>query len=163
MRPLPGWPRIWCALLLLLALAGCAQPPRAPTAHTEWSGRLALQIEGQASQSFSAAFELQGTPEAGELTLYTPLGSALARLQWAQGQARLEQGGEVRESTSLDELVRELTGNPLPIAALFDWLEGRPAAATGWRADLSAAGEGRITAERFEPQPQATLRIALNR
>ncbi|KAB2899843.1 MAG: outer membrane lipoprotein LolB [Burkholderiaceae bacterium] len=163
MRPLPGWARAWSILLLLLALAGCAQPPRARASHTEWSGRLALQIEGQASQSFSAAFELQGTPEAGELTLYTPLGSAFARLQWAHGQARLEQGSEVHESTSLDELVRQLTGNPLPIAALFDWLEGRPAAATGWRADLSLASEGRITAERFEPPPQATLRIALNR
>lgn len=158
-----NWARAWCALVLLLALAGCAQPPRAPSAASEWSGRLALQIEGQASQSFSAAFELRGNPQAGELTLYTPLGSTLARLQWAAGAARLEQGSEVRESASLDELLQDLTGSRLPVAALFDWLQGRPAAASGWRADLSAAQDGRITAERLDPMPLATLRIALTR
>lgn len=158
-----SWVRAWCALALLLALAGCAQPPRAPSATSEWSGRLALQIEGQAPQSFSAAFELRGNPQAGELTLYTPLGSTLARLQWAAGTARLEQGSGVRESASLDELLQDLTGSRLPVAALFDWLQGRPSATNGWRADLSAAQDGRITAERFDPMPPATLRIALTR
>lgn len=157
------WAWACCALVLLLALAGCAQPPRAPAGPGEWSGRLALQVEGQSSQSFSAAFELRGTPEAGELTLYTPLGSTLARLQWAAGMARLEQGSEARESASLDDLLQDLTGSRLPVAALFDWLQGRPAAASGWRADLSAAQDGRITAERLDPLPLATLRIALTR
>jgi len=154
--------RAW-ALVLLLALAGCAQPPRAPAASGEWNGRLALQVEGQASQSFHAAFALRGSPEAGELTLYTPLGSTLARLQWAAGMARLEQGGTVRESASLDGLLQDLTGSRLPVAALFDWLQGRPAAASGWHADLGAAQDGRITAERTEPPPAATLRVVLDR
>lgn len=155
--------RFWAALLLALVLAGCAQPPRAPSVPGAWSGRLALQVEGQSSQSFSAAFDLRGTPDAGELQLYTPLGSTLARLQWAAGTARLEQGGEVLESSSLDTLVQDLTGSSLPIAALFDWLQGRPAAAAGWRADLSRAQDGRITAERLEPLPTATLRVVLSR
>ena len=58
----------WLApLVLLVLLAGCATPPSTPieirTEQTAWSGRLSLQVEeqiGQAAQSFSAAFELQG-------------------------------------------------------------------------------------------------------
>ncbi|MBS0509283.1 MAG: outer membrane lipoprotein LolB, partial [Proteobacteria bacterium] len=42
-------------------LAACAQPPRpASGAADHWSGRLALQVEDAAAQSFSAGFELQG-------------------------------------------------------------------------------------------------------
>lgn len=56
-RTLPYGVACLLAFFVLL-LAGCAQPQLRP-AHshdTLWAGRLALQVEDQASQSFSASF-----------------------------------------------------------------------------------------------------------
>lgn len=158
------------ALLLLaclLWLTGCAQPRMAGTPSGEpgsaWSGRLSLQVEGQASQSFSSLFDLQGSPDKGELVLTSPLGNTLARLQWDAGRAQLTTGQETRESTSLDELLRQATGTAIPVAAIFQWLNGNQATATGWQADLSGSADGRLVARRHDPAPEATLRIALTR
>ncbi|WP_336691752.1 outer membrane lipoprotein LolB [Delftia acidovorans] len=177
-RAVPGLPhtslarRQLCATAAaaaLLALAGCALPPRqlqadatAPTAAGHWAGRLALQVEDAQNQSFSAGFELLGTPQRGELLLFTPLGSTLARLLWEPGQASLQQGEERKTSDSLPALVQELTGSDLPIAALFDWLQGRATAAAGWQVDLSRMEQGRLSARRHDPQPPAALRIVLD-
>lgn len=157
------------AATALLTLAGCALPPRqlqadaaAPAAAGHWSGRLALQVEDAQNHSFSAGFELLGTPQRGELLLFTPLGSTLARLLWAPGQASLQQGEDRKTSDSLPTLVQELTGSDLPIAALFDWLQGRATAAAGWQVDLSRMGQGRLSARRHDPQPPAALRIVLD-
>lgn len=147
-----------------IALAGCAQPPAPSGADTSlWSGRLALQVEGQGSQSFSAMFELRGTPQAGGLVLLSPLGNRLAQLDWKDGHAELVSAQERRTSDSLDGLLQDVTGTRIPVAALFHWLQGTQATAPGWRADLSAIAEGRLVAYRDEPAPPATLRIALTR
>lgn len=168
----PFVPRQWMAWLALactLWLTGCAQPPRAATApgttssSAAWSGRLSLQVEGQASQSFSSLFDLQGSPDKGELVLTSPLGNTLARLQWEAGRAQLTTGQETRESTSLDELLRQATGTAIPVAAIFQWLGGNQATATGWQADLSGSADGRLVARRHAPPPEATLRIAFSR
>jgi len=128
-----------------------------------WSGRLALQIEGQASQSFSAMFELHGNAQNGALVLLSPLGNRLAQLNWKDGHAQLQSGQETRTSESLDALLQDVTGTRIPIAALFSWLHGTQTTATGWQADLSGIAEGRLIARRDDPAPQATLRIALTR
>jgi outer membrane lipoprotein LolB len=162
----PAWRRwmAWLALACSLWLTGCAQPPKAAEAGTaSWSGRLSLQVEGQASQSFSSLFDLQGDPDKGELVLTSPLGNTLARLQWDAGRAQLTTGQETRESRSLDELLRQATGTAIPVGAIFEWLNGNQATATGWQADLSGSAEGRLVARRTDPAPQATLRIALSR
>ena len=151
-----------CSLLL----GGCATAPKpAPTdaAANIWSGRLALQVQDRPGDSFSAGFELRGTALAGELTLYTPMGGALAVLSWQPGQATLRSGGQVREFASADALVAQATGSPIPLAALFDWLNGIEANVPGWRADLSQLADGRVTAKRFDPLPEADLRVVLER
>lgn len=147
-----------------LWLAGCAQPTVRPEADVPvWSGRLALQVDGQASQSFSAMFELRGTAETGGLVLLSPLGNQLAQLDWKNGHAALVSAQEQRTSDSLDALLQDVTGTRIPVAALFHWLQGTQATAPGWRADLSAIAQGRLVAYRDDPSPQATLRIALTR
>ena len=124
---------------------------------------MALQVEEQASQSFSAGFELQGSAESGELRLFTPLGSVLAQVDWAPGRARLQSSGEVRESDSLDALLAQTLGTPIPVKALFAWLQGTQTTASGWQADLSALENGRLVATRYQPAPRAVLRIAFER
>lgn len=152
-----------CAGTAALLLSACAQAPRSTSGVPGyWSGRIALLVEDASAQSFHASFELQGTPEHGELLLFTPLGSTIARLEWSPSRATLIQGQERRESASLEALTRELTGSELPIPALFGWLRGEAVQVAGWQADLSALADGRITATRHMPTPQAVLRILLN-
>lgn len=147
-----------------LWLAGCAQPPALTDAPPlAWAGRLAVQVEGHPSQSFSAGFELQGSPQAGQLVLLSPLGSTIAQLQWDAREARLMRGGDIRNAPSLDLLLHELTGTDIPVAAMFGWLQGTQASATGWQADLSGLPDGRLTAQRVDPPPATTLRVVLAR
>lgn len=158
-----GWLRLrwWAAAAALLLLAACAAPPRTPTPPgvQSWSGRLALAVEGRASESFSAGFELKGSAEAGQLLLTNPLGGTIALLEWSPGHATLHANGKEREFPSLEELAQEATGAPLPVAALFDWLAGKPTPIAGWQPDLSRLEQGRLHARRTEPPPAADLRV----
>jgi outer membrane lipoprotein LolB len=45
------------------------------------------------------------------------------------------------------------------VAALFGWLQGQTADASGWNADLSRHSEGRVVARRLQPLPTAELRL----
>ena len=155
---------MWWFVLSLLWITGCAQPtPQIATEEPAWSGRIALQVEDQSSQSFSAMFELRGNAQNGGLVLLSPLGNRLAQLDWQNGHAQLQSGQETRTSDSLDSLLQEVTGTRIPVDALFSWLQGMQVSATGWQADLSGIASGRLTARRDDPAPKATLRIALTR
>jgi outer membrane lipoprotein LolB len=118
---------------------------------------------GQASQSFSAGFELKGAPDAGELTLTNPLGGTLAKLEWSPGRALLRANGGEREFPSLADLAQEATGAPLPVAALFDWLAGKATPIDGWQPDVAQVANGRLRAHRYAPPPQADLRVVFER
>ena len=161
-------PAAWARWLLAFAVAlaaGCASPPRltSPTDAGPWSGRLALQVEDNQSQSFSAAFELKGSARSGELALFTPIGGTMAVLAWAPDSATLRTNGQTRNFESVDSLVAHATGAAIPIGALFDWLRGIDTPVAGWQADLSLLGQGRLRAQRLEPPPQADLRVVLDR
>ena len=166
MMALPRW-AMCCPALAFAVLVGCASPPKtaapADAALGPWSGRMALQVKDQPSQSFAAGFELKGNAQAGELALFTPVGSTLALLAWAPGSATLRSNGQVREFGSVEALVQQATGAPIPVAALFDWLRGIDTPVAGWRADLSQLAQGRLAAVRLEPPPEADLRVALDR
>lgn len=159
--------RFWpAALTLTLALlvTGCATPRMTPAdTQAYWSGRMAIQVLKEPPESLSASFELQGSAQAGEMLLLSPIGTTMAKLVWTPQSAQLEQGHQKLESANLQRLGARLTGTELPIAALFEWLAGRPADAAGWQVDLSAHAQGRITAARQQPAPAAVLRIVLDR
>lgn len=154
-------------LVATFLIAGCAVPARVADQNAlnqgPWAGRLAVRLDATPPQAFSASFELKGTAQAGELTLFTPLGGTAAVLRWAPGAASLRSGTQTLEFESLEALSIHATGTALPVAALFDWLAGRASRAGGWEADLSALGEGRLTAQRLEPAPPAQLRVLLDR
>ena len=152
-------------------MAGCAVPSRVQTPNQAevplWRGRLAVRLEADPpqsqAQSFGAEFELTGNAQAGELTLYTPLGTTAAALSWSAQAAVMRTNGEVRNFESLDALIKQAIGTEVPVTALFAWLAGDNLSAAGWRADLSQRASGRITAHRTEPAPLAELRLLLEK
>lgn len=147
-----------------LGLVGCAtSKPQAEKAEAFWSGRLSLQLQSLPPQNWSASFELQGSADQGQLTLLSPLGTTLARLSWNPEAATLEQGEDKIESHSLQSLSQRVTGTALPIGAIFAWLQGRETASAGWEVDLSALPQGRLSARKTAPAPEALLRILLDR
>lgn len=151
----------WLGLWLLTACTTTRIQATDPKAY--WSGRMAIQVLKQPPESLSASFELQGSANVGQMVLLSPIGTTLAKLEWTPQVAWLDQGGHRQESVSLQSLGARLTGTELPVAALFEWLAGRPADAQGWQVDLSSHAQGRITAQRLLPAPAAVLRIVLDR
>ena len=153
----------WLAAVCGLVLAGCATPPRtSDVAQQSWSGRLAVQVHSAPPQSLTAGFELNGSPDAGELRLYSPLGTTLAIIRWRPGMAQMQRGNEWVEADSLSALSEQLLGTDAPIAALFDWLVGRMTEVPGWQADLRRLGDGHLSATRQRPLPAADLRLVLD-
>ncbi len=168
-RPAPA-ARTWIFLPFLLIatffIAGCAHKTGASGLNDQkngpWAGRISLQVQSDPPQSFFAGFELQGTPEKGDLKLVSPIGSVIGVMRWSPGEAILESGREIRSFASVDALLAQVTGAAIPVTALFAWLEGTNTSQYGWTADLSQQSTGRITAKRVDPAPQAELRIVLD-
>lgn len=164
-RPRPLLTLALARLVLASAvlLTACAQPLRreGPAPRAQWNGRLALSIQSDPAQALSAGFELRGTSGEGELQLFSPLGTTLAVLTWSAGAATLRQGSQSQTSGSLDSLVAQATGTPLPLAALFDWLNNIPTEVSGWTVDRSLLSEGRLLVRRLDPAPAVELRLKL--
>ena len=152
-------------------IAGCAAPIRASVQNgietSIWHGRLAIRIEPETPtsepQSFSAGFELTGTPSAGQLNLLTPIGSTAASLSWSPNTAVMRAHGEQHHFESLNALIHQAVGTDIPVTALFAWLAGTHASTAGWTADLTQHAQGRITARRTSPLPSAELRLILDK
>lgn len=158
---------LYSLLSATFLIAGCAHPTGVNALNDQksgfWTGRLSLQLQGEAVQSFHAGFELKGEPDQGELTLISPLGSILGVLRWSPQEAVLDSGNQSPQRfESVDALMAQATGAAVPISAMFAWLHGDNASASGWTADLSRQSEGRITATRSQPEPRAELRIVLD-
>lgn len=153
-------------------IVGCATTERArgqkDSEMSFWQGRLSVRVQADPNepqtqdQSFSAAFELQGNPDQGELRLYTPLGSTAAGIQWALGSAILQARGETRQFTDLAQLIGLVLGTDVPVTALFAWLAGQTQEVDGWQVDLSARNQGKIVARRTAPALPAELQVVLD-
>jgi outer membrane lipoprotein LolB len=124
---------------------------------------LSLNLASEPPRSFFATFELKGNASDGELTLTGPLGSVLAAMRWAPGEASLRTGQETQLFDSMESLTGHVTGASLPVSALFDWLVGVNSSGAGWQADLSLLDQGRLVATRTEPAPAAELKLILDR
>jgi outer membrane lipoprotein LolB len=160
-------------------LAGCATapPPVAPGTDVI-AGRLSVNVDAHAgapARNVSAAFDLRGSAERGELELSTPLGTTLAQARWQPGEVVLKSPDGEKRFPDLPALADEVLGERLPMAALFDWLHGRPwhgaaskplpgAAAgfdqLGWTVMLDRFAEGWVVARR-NAAPVVTVRAKL--
>lgn len=160
---------ILAGLFAIFSIAGCAVPTGARSSihSSSWRGRLSVRVDGDPAdadlpgQSLTAGFELVGAMQQGQLLLFTPLGSTAAVVDWRTGWATLRAQGQTREFTGLDELIKHLLGTPVPVAAMFAWLDGQPVNADGWEVDLSNRSQGKIVARRLLPTPAAELRLVL--
>jgi len=163
------------ALLLAVALTGCAQLPReqAPSTEARLSGRISVTVAGDVHNrgtGGAASFELFGGPAAGRLELTSPLGTLVARASWQPGLVALRTPDGERRFDDLDALTREMLGETVPVAALFDWLKARPWPATphqktatgfeqlGWRIEPKLPA---LVATRLA-DPVVTLRAKLD-
>lgn len=151
-----------CCYAIALLVTGCATtPPASLPSAAHWSGRLSLQVESEPPQGFHAGFELHGSAQTGGIELLSPLGSTLASASWDAGSARLQRGDQVQAYPDLASLSAALTGTTLPVAELFEWLQGRAVPAQGWELQLEPE-QGRLRARRTEPAPAATLRLLID-
>ncbi len=168
--------RAWPLLAAAALLAACATPRPGPGEAPWTSGRLSVRIAAdgdRAAQSMSAAFELRGSGDSGELRLNSPLGTRVASARWAPGSAVLANSEGEQHFADLDELSRRALGENLPLAALPDWLAGKPWAGAahavseagfdqlGWQVLLSRRAEGWIEARRAAP-PAVVVRVKLD-
>jgi outer membrane lipoprotein LolB len=180
-----------CALAAAALLPGCASAPP-PLAGPVLAGRIAVRSEaapGHDARSASGQFELRGSPERGQLILTSPIGTVVARARWASpdgGPAQadgpadivLEADGGTRRFDNFDDMTEAALGQSLPLAAMFDWLAGRPwphAPAVydvdrtvfeqlGWHVDGSRyASDGLVAADRPVPPPALHVRVKLDR
>ena len=168
-------------VLAAALLAGCATTPRPPAGSEALAGRLTVRVDATPTteaRNVTASFDLQGNPQQGRLDLSTPLGTVLAQARWAPGKVALVTSQGETQFASLDDLTREVLGESLPVAALFDWLRGRPwpgAPSTpsampaepgfgqlGWSVSLARFDEGWIAATRSQA-PAVTVRAKLDR
>lgn len=162
-------------VLPALVLAACASTP--PAAEGPWTtGRLSLRVEADGTrpaQSLTAAFELAGDGERGQLNLATPLGTRLASARWSPAGAHLATPEGEQRFETLDELARRALGEPVPLAALPDWLAGRPwprapheplpegFAQLGWQVQIAQRAAGQVEARR-SAAPAVVLRVRLD-
>lgn len=161
----------------LASLSACAslQPPHAAGAQV-LTGRLSVRVESEPVKVLSAAFELSGNAREGALALTSPLGNTLAQARWKPDDVVLETPGSSARYPDLDTLASQALGERVPLAALFDWLRGRPWPGArsdvlagnelgftqlGWRVGLARYAEGWVEARRDEP-PAVTLRARLD-
>lgn len=174
-----GLARAVAALVVAVLMCGCATVHRGEGEFL--SGRLSVRVDGvdgAAPRTLSAAFELEGDAGAGRFGLVTPLGTMLAQARWQPGRVLLATPQGETRFDDLNTLTREMLGEALPVAALFDWLRGRPwpgAASSaslppaeagfqqlGWAVDLARFDEAWVIARR-EQAPAVTVRAKLDR
>jgi outer membrane lipoprotein LolB len=168
-------------VLASVLLAACATvPPPVPPSGDSFAGRMTVKVDaapGSEARNVSAVFDLQGSPQQGRLDLSTPLGTILAQARWAPGRVVLASSRGETQFADLDALTREVLGEALPVAAMFDWLRGRPwpgAPSTpstppaeagftqlGWVVSVAKLDEGWVTARRTR-SPVVLVRVKLD-
>jgi outer membrane lipoprotein LolB len=161
-----------------LVLGGCATATLGPGESGPYlAGRLSVRVDATPVRAVTAAFELRGDARAGVLLLTSPLGATMAEARWSPESTVLTAPGSQTLYADLDDLAAQALGERLPMAALFDWLRGRPWAGApsqalggdqagflqlGWQVHLDRFADGVVEAQREAPPP-VSVRAKLDR
>lgn len=123
---------------MALLLGGCAtvpgEPGPSPAALVERpyhqaieiGGRLTVRYERNGSEeSLHGSFSWEQTRDLTVVTLLSPLGQTLARIEITPHNATLLQAGQApRIANDVDSLTAAALGWPLPVSGLQNWLQG---------------------------------------
>ena len=153
-----------CLVLVAALLTACSTPAKRQeyvTPNDVWEGRLSVQVAGEPPQRISADFFLEGTARRASLTLNSPLGTRMARMQWDATSATLELGDQKRSFESVDAMTTHTLGSALPMQAFFAWLHGRPESAPGWEIQTLDRLQGRIRARSVDRTPAVQIDLVL--
>ena len=153
-----------CLVLVAALLTACSTPAKRQeyvTPNDVWEGRLSVQVTGDPPQRISADFFLEGTARRASLTLNSPLGTRMARMQWDATSATLELGDQKRSFESVDAMTTHTLGSALPMQAFFAWLHGRPESAPGWEIQNLDRLQGRIRARSVDRTPAVQIDLVL--
>lgn len=117
------------AALLILGLGACAGtlPGRhagaEAVARYTLDGRFSLR---QGERTFAGRLSWTHAPDSDRVLVADPFGSGIAELDRRPGLARLTLAdGRVSEDVDAEALMRGVTGLPLPVAGVGEWLTGR--------------------------------------
>lgn len=163
----------------LMPACATRQPVVAGPGQQAYSGRMSVRIAAGGSQGERAVtlvFDLRGQPQVGTVEFSTPLGTIVAQARWSPSEVVLTTPQGEQAFADLDSLSRKTLGEVLPLAALFDWLQGRPSPAApsraeaggrafsqlGWRVDVSELSQARLSAQRAQA-PAVQVRVLLDR
>ena len=126
--------RIFATLVASSLLAGCATTaPGLPVARDQvrdfsLDARFALRVSLPERPIESSGGRLAWEHKNGNdrILVSNPLGVGLAEIETSPERSRLHTAdGQTRESSDADALMEEVTGQPLPIRQLPNWLLGR--------------------------------------
>ena len=173
------------ALALVVACAPFRAPPRADSPHPNpgansaansaanseanaaeselhWSGRLQVDVKTTPAVHIASDFELDTRLDEGELRVLGPLGATLAVITWAGAElpATIESAQlkpRVQSFDSLDALMAQWLGTPVPSHTLLAWLQGQAVEMPGWR--FSKPTPEIFWAQRVEPLPVVDFKI----
>lgn len=133
------------ALILLMALAGCAASPVGPAAPmaswpANWTlqGRIGIQA---GEQSLSGNIQWRHRSGNDELLMTSPLGQGVARIVRDAHGVLLEMPNQPpRRALDAESLTRDALGYELPVGGLVWWVQGRPDPQRAAEAQHAAAG-----------------------
>jgi outer membrane lipoprotein LolB len=124
--------------LALLALSGCTafSPVTLPSTEQaratrsyhdaiDISGRLSVRYQQPDEQLITGSFNWSQRPNHLTVTLLSPFGQAVARIEVEPGRATFQRSGQpLQTATDVDQLAAQALGWPLPVSGLQAWLQG---------------------------------------
>lgn len=103
---------------------------------TQYETRGAFAYLSDKQKVYARFFWQQTSPERYRLLLTNPLGSTELQLDVGQGAVQLvDNKGQRYKATDAEEMISQLTGMPIPVNSLRQWMLGLPGEATDYKLD----------------------------
>jgi outer membrane lipoprotein LolB len=120
--------------------------------HLQLSGRLTIRyFQDDKEQSISANFDWQQDPRNTEITLISPTGQIVAKIEQNASGARLQQANQAPHyAANMEALLRTQLGWSLPVTGLRDWLQGYTKSADQSYLTVAPEDDARLEADGWQ-------------